>query len=715
VQAIGSAPAGTAGNDWLVATPGNDTLLGAAGDDTLYGDAGNDSLDGGAGADTYVFGRGDGQDTVVAGVGTSALDADHLRLGHGINLADVNVSQSGADLILSVSGGKDNDGVRVLNYTGAAAAGRLLIDLAEGGTLDAAAIARKLTSSNDTLTGTAANDVLDGGLGNDSLIGGAGDDTLYGDAGNDTFNGGAGADTFVFGRGDGIDRITLSATAADNREDTLQLGSGISVADINLALEGSALAISLQGSTDKIYLDNFTTTTAADRGRLRFADGSTWDGSALDSRLLTVAMASWGTTLAETLSGGFGDDTMAGMEGDDTLYGDAGNDLMLGGEGSDTYFFGLGDGHDTMVSDNTDAAGAQDRLILGLGINPADVTVARSGASDLLLGISANTADNVLVQGYFGRAAADRMAVQFANGWAWDSATVDRKLTLTNDTLNGTAGEDLIDGGLGNDSLVGAAGNDYLVGGDGNDTLVGGLGADTLAGGAGSDVYVIDSASDLIIEGANLGQDEVQINYDVGAAGYTMDANIDSVRVITTVGVSATGNRGQNQMVGGTGNDYLFGGAGGDRLTGGAGNDTLEGGPGSDRMVGVGGSDTYRLTRSDGFDVILNFDAVAADVDVLEMSGTTESQLWFSRLEDDLQISVVGEVASTVWITNWFLDPNYQLDQIKSMDTGKVLNAGKVQALVDAMSNFTPPAIGTTDLPANYQEALGSLIASSWV
>ncbi|UVM51206.1 MULTISPECIES: hypothetical protein [unclassified Pseudomonas] len=44
---------------------GNDTLSGGAGNDRMVGGAGNDYLDGQQGNDTYVFGRGDGVDTVV--------------------------------------------------------------------------------------------------------------------------------------------------------------------------------------------------------------------------------------------------------------------------------------------------------------------------------------------------------------------------------------------------------------------------------------------------------------------------------------------------------------------------------------------------------------------------------------------------------------------------------------------------------------------------
>ncbi|MFN9746664.1 MAG: calcium-binding protein, partial [Betaproteobacteria bacterium] len=86
---------GTGGNDTLDALAGNDFVLGGAGNDTLRGGSGNDTLDGGegddafdggpghdriesaGGSDTFLFGRGDGSDTVYytvqAGTRTGTL------------------------------------------------------------------------------------------------------------------------------------------------------------------------------------------------------------------------------------------------------------------------------------------------------------------------------------------------------------------------------------------------------------------------------------------------------------------------------------------------------------------------------------------------------------------------------------------------------------------------------------------------------------------
>ena len=604
LNANGAGTTATAGDDWLDGSLGNDTISGGSGDDFLYGDAGNDLLDGGAGADTYLFGRGDGQDTVVAAAPTIAGQVDSLRLSHNIAMTDVTATVSGNDLLLTITGGKDRDSVLVQNYFTLAAADRPRIDFLAGGSWDSAAVTRNTTSTNDTLTGTANADSLDGGLGNDVINGGAGDDTLFGNAGNDTMTGGAGNDTYLFGRGDGVDHIA-DDTAANRRSDILQLGAGITLADVDIALEGTALAVTLRGSSDKVYIDNYTGTALTDRMSVRFADGSTLNGTDIDTMLAGADDGLWGNAVPETLDGGAGNDVIAGVEGDDTLYGGAGNDWMGGGQGDDTYLFGLGDGQDTVISDSSDVAGTQDRLIFGAQINPGDVTATLSGTQDLLLTVGTG-GDSVLVQGYFQRAAADRLSVQFANGWAWDSSTIDRKITASDDVLSGTSGADLIDGGLGNDSIQGLAGDDYLVGGDGMDTLDGGTGADTMVGGAGDDTYIVDNVNDVVTE--KLEADGV-LSYDVvqSSVSYTAPDFVEAIVLTGTANINATSNNGGCDLTGNTGNNYLKGGDGLDFLYGDDGADTLEGGAGDDYYYLTDNQDTVIEQVGGGLDQIWAF------------------------------------------------------------------------------------------------------------
>jgi len=58
-------------------------MRGGLGDDRLMGDEGNDVMHGGGGSDLFLFGAGDGSDTVYGGSGESWLDAVELGGGSG--------------------------------------------------------------------------------------------------------------------------------------------------------------------------------------------------------------------------------------------------------------------------------------------------------------------------------------------------------------------------------------------------------------------------------------------------------------------------------------------------------------------------------------------------------------------------------------------------------------------------------------------------------
>jgi len=98
---------GQGGNDSLAAGvhgallaggSGNDTLTGGAAGDLLYGGKGDDVVNAGA-RDVIAYNGGDGADTV-----TAAGQGATLSLGAGIDVAQLLLAQSGADLLLSLGG-----------------------------------------------------------------------------------------------------------------------------------------------------------------------------------------------------------------------------------------------------------------------------------------------------------------------------------------------------------------------------------------------------------------------------------------------------------------------------------------------------------------------------------------------------------------------------------------------------------------------------------
>jgi VCBS repeat-containing protein len=88
---------GNASDNSITGSLGNDVLSGMAGNDILAGGAGNDLLLGGAGNDTYLFGAGDGNDRVVDASGSGTL-----ALRGGLTAADLEATQSGNDLVLTI-------------------------------------------------------------------------------------------------------------------------------------------------------------------------------------------------------------------------------------------------------------------------------------------------------------------------------------------------------------------------------------------------------------------------------------------------------------------------------------------------------------------------------------------------------------------------------------------------------------------------------------
>ena len=92
------------------------------------------------------------------------------------------------------------------------------------------------------------------------------------------------------------------------------------------------------------------------------------------------SFAGTGNTLANTITGG---------AGNDVLTGGAGNDTLIGGLGNDTFMFAAGFGNDRVMGFDANPAGGQDLLnIAALGVTAANfagnVTIADVGADTLV-------------------------------------------------------------------------------------------------------------------------------------------------------------------------------------------------------------------------------------------------------------------------------------------------------------------------------------------
>ncbi|MEM9002142.1 MAG: hypothetical protein AAGE59_01315 [Cyanobacteria bacterium P01_F01_bin.86] len=112
---------GKAGDDILSGDAGDDIIWGDDGDDILMGVTGNDILTGdngssGSGSDTFVFGNGDGTDTIT----DFEVGTDFIGLVEGeLVFENLTFTQDGANTLLGVS--STNEALAILNNVQASA------------------------------------------------------------------------------------------------------------------------------------------------------------------------------------------------------------------------------------------------------------------------------------------------------------------------------------------------------------------------------------------------------------------------------------------------------------------------------------------------------------------------------------------------------------------------------------------------------------------
>jgi Ca2+-binding RTX toxin-like protein len=403
--------------------------------------------------------------------------------------------------------------VNILNATGAsftpqqAQVGQQLRVVASF--VDAKGVSRAIPSAStkgvgDQVIGTVNGETLNGTDFDDELIGLGGNDILNGGLGADVMDGGLGNDTFMV---DDLDDIII---------------------------EG------VNGGTDTVQTTLAARTLAANLENLAFAGTGDFAGT--------------GNALANTITGGIGNDTLDGAAGNDHLVGGLGNDIYIVGETGDVVVEVLSQGEDlvrTALASHSLAANVENLEYTGAG------NFTGTG----------NSGNNIIRGG------------------------------AGNDVLDGgSAGNDSLFGNDGNDTLRGQAGDDLLEGSLGDDTLDGGSGNDTMRGGSGDDTYVVGATGDVVTELGNEGIDTVRTTLGL----YVLGDEVENLTYIGTTGITGTGNALANVLTSGSGTDTLNGGAGVDIMVGGRGNDIYVVDEALDAVVELagGGTDTVRTTLS---------------------------------------------------------------------------------------------------------------------
>jgi Ca2+-binding RTX toxin-like protein len=668
---------GTENNDTLTGTDTDDTIYGNGGKDSIRGKLGNDILYGGAGADTYFFAKNDGVDYINNYDTDGSVDVVEFS-----NLASTGVTavfDSANDLVLQYGGGSQltvenyftsdanyridkfqftdlswnlaklagmhngtavgdtlygfNGVVNVINGLGGndGIYGGDLNDKLNGG--EGSDIIYGY-NGNDTITGDVGddnlqgmegNDIITAGDGNDSLIGSNGNDELTGGLGNDSMQGNNGIDTYLIAKADGVDYINNYDT--DGNLDTVKFTNLASTGITAVFDSANDLVLQYAGGSQLTIENYFTSDINYRVDKIIFTD-ATWTVN-------QIAPKHNGTSNADTLYGFNGiANTINGLEGNDAIYGGDLNDKLNGNEGSD------------------------------------------------------------LIYGYAG-----------------------------NDTITGDIGDDNLQGMDGDDSITAGDGNDALYGGNGNDALIGGLANDSMQGNNGADVYTIakldgqdiinnydTDASVDVVKFSNVASKDIKAVYDSGYnlvfeygtsskleiyyyftsdANYRVDKfqfsdgvnwtinniapkhngtdNADTLYGFNGLANTINGLGGNDAIYGGDLNDTLNGNDGNDTIQGNAGNDTITGGTGNDSMQGNAGVDVYNVSKTDGEDIIYNYDTDGS-IDTVKFSNVKSTDIkavYDSGYNLVLEYGAGNKLQVYYYFTS---DANYRVDKFQFSD-----------------------------------------------
>jgi Ca2+-binding RTX toxin-like protein len=738
---LGNILSGQAGNDSLIGGTGNDVLDGGAGVDAMSGGFGNDEYYVDNAGDTVTEAAGEGVDKVVSLVTFTLSDnVEELRLdgvdainGTG-NGQDNQIFGNGNGNVLdgrggddTMTGGSGND-TYVVDSTG-----DKVIEAAGDGddtVLSTVSFMLGANVENLTLTGTASiaatgnagDNRLTGNVGNNLLDGGAGRDSMAGGSGNDVYVIDSAGDTVIeyAGEGDDLVQSAISITLGAHLERLTLTGAGaingtgnaldnviIGNASANI-LDGGLGADIMQGGSgnDEYVVDSIQDQVIENAGEgidLVTSNVSFTLGNHVEK--LTLA----GTSAIDA-TGNALDNQLVGNSANNVLDGGAGADIMTGGAGNDVYL--------------VDHSGDQVVEKIGEGID-----LVRSSLSYVL----GDQVENLTLSG-----------VAAINGTG----------NALSNILIGNAADNRLDGGAGNDTLDGGAGNDLLFGGTGNDVYLFGYGygadritesdatlgnADVIQMAAGiraSDVILYRDASNLYLHLNQLSDVLTVSNWFSSSANRVekvkfadgtvwSESTLSSAKTALFAPVAGgsvqgssyndviVGQGGNDTIAGRSGNDVLLGGAGNDTLDASSGDDRLNGGAGNDTLYGGDGSDTYVITRGTGRDKVVETTSRSGNVDIVRFGADIAiDQLWFRRVDNSLEVSVIGTTDS-VTIQNWYGGRVYHVEQFMTADN-QVLLDSQVDGLVSAMSGFSVPLVGQTTLPDNTAAALSSILAAAW-
>lgn len=692
---------GGAGDDQLYGGIGNDRLVGGAGNDSLDGGAGNDVLIGEAGDDIYLFYRGMGQD-YISDKDNTVGNLDIVKIADGINSSDLQVQRDEDDLLLLIVG--TNEGVRIGNWFANDDERIEQIQFADGMIWDVATINTIASSNTDAINNTfygqgwsksikqarANITTKSAGVEGEEVNGLMRKDAIYayGEIAQDT--------VFMYS-GIGFNTV-VNANHAAGKIDLIKIDQGISPTDLKVTRNRNDLILTAFNGVARLTIRNGFSHT-----QVQFYDGTTWDNATIRDKVRPTVIGA-GAISAEgyrevygyddvddDLDGTDQIDRIYGLDGDDVLSGGAGNDLLDGGEGND--ILKGGEGHDELRGgqgeDLLDGGAGNDTLLGGKGRDT--FLMYRGMGQDIIQ----DYPDWDTIGNYYHH---DHDVIKVLTGTDPADIRLSRDVKNLYISIQGTSDQltvrNLFSWGLPYIAFM------------------------QFSDGTRWDYRALENLSHTNIATEN---DDILYGKDLqnGTSFYK------GSRVLIADDV-LNGLAGNDSLYGFGGDDKLYGGSGDDIIDGGSGDDYIDGGQGNDQLDGSWGSDTYFFRRGDGQDTISERDhsqfkptqdstgpmpPQCTDTILIDV-GVSAEQLWFKHQANDLVIQIIG-TEDSMTIKNWYVAGEPLIEKIKLAD-GKTLIGNQVEGLVNAMAEFSPPAVGQTTLSSDYQAVLTTMIAASW-
>jgi T1SS-143 domain-containing protein len=252
---------------------------------------------------------------------------------------------------------------------------------------------------NDTLLGGANTDYVNGGAGNDVITGGGGNDYLIGGSGNDTFNYGINDGNDVVDGGTGNDTLAITGTSGQDLLYAYVTGGAITQVNGSTVTSIESITADLVGGTTDTL--QYVTSDAVS---VNLANGAATGFTSISN--------------IENVTGGDGNDTLIGSSVANVINGGNGNDTIRGGGGNDTIDGGAG----------------IDLLDLSDSTGPLAFTLVQSSSPTNVSATGLGTDSYKNMEGVIG--------------------------TNFNDVITGSSSDDILIGGKGADQLTGGGGSD---------------------------------------------------------------------------------------------------------------------------------------------------------------------------------------------------------------------------------------------------------------